>query len=314
MVHKTASKVGYDDYRELTVGLARNHAKWSGRVRPYMKGLLQPLSWPGPGLIQVNYLSDLLADGVDDSLLDYVWAVMALQQKCTFLICTKREQRLFDYLTRDVAGLTRRIEAIVEDVGTRAAQEDVAFRIAISQFAQIGFLPNVWLAVSVENQQWANERVPVLCQMPAAVRAVIGEPLLGPIRLEAGWLPHIGWIVTGGEQGNYARPSRPEWFHGLRDQAAGASIPYMHLRFGRWRPFLPSDSERRCMVWPVNSAGVVRRDIGIGATIYKPDEIPMVKSIVPYPLLDGVRHEARPPLHTQDIPAWDEVDIYERGL
>jgi protein gp37 len=132
-------------------------------------------------------------------------------------------------------------------------------------------LPNVWLGVSAERQQEADERIPLLLQTPAAVRFISAEPLLGPIdlnRIHEGfdtpegarvemwesslngkrfdlWAgddedpmqpghPKLDWVIAGGESGPHARPANPQWYRELRDQCAGAGVPYFHKQNGEW--------------------------------------------------------------------------------
>jgi len=76
--------------------------------------------------------------------------------------------------------------------------------------------PNVWLGVSLERQEYAA-RLDHLCSAPAAVRFVSAEPLLG--KLDIGyWLPHIDWVIAGGESGGNRRPSELSWYQSLYDQ------------------------------------------------------------------------------------------------
>jgi protein gp37 len=128
-------------------------------------------------------------------------------------------------------------------------------------------LPNVWLGVSVENQQWADIRIPALLETPAAVRWLSCEPLLGPLDLRRvpgidGQYGHAGrhngagtpecprashhhhddrcrfpidWVVAGGESGLGARPMHPDWARGLRDACTAASVPYFFKQWGEWR-------------------------------------------------------------------------------
>jgi protein gp37 len=120
-------------------------------------------------------------------------------------------------------------------------------------------LRNVWLGVSVENQQWANLRVPALLDTPAAVRWVSAEPLLGPVDLTwcdgvnalgPDWVggrsagsgcPHplLDWVVVGGESGHGARPMHPDWSRSLRDRCHRNEIPFLFKQWGEWAPIGP---------------------------------------------------------------------------
>lgn len=100
-----------------------------------------------------------------------------------------------------------------------------------------GFPPNVWLGVTVENQEEANRRVPILLSLSARVRFLSCEPLLGPVDLDqlrpdfSSWLDHLSWVITGGESGGNFRPADPDWFRSLRDQCAAAGVPFL---FKQW--------------------------------------------------------------------------------
>jgi protein gp37 len=135
---------------------------------------------------------------------------------------------------------------------------------------------NVWLGVSVEDQKWADIRIPALLDTPAAVRFLSCEPLLGPIDLSAylnparrvpgcncagtvpgypqhesycGWEPdedaaRPDWVIVGGESGPGARPMHPGWVRAIRDACEIApSTAFFFKQWGAWAPLkqLPSD-------------------------------------------------------------------------
>jgi len=126
------------------------------------------------------------------------------------------------------------------------------------------YLPrNVWLGVSVENQEQADKRIPLLLQCPAAVRFVSVEPLLGPVDLDnvtfSKWtrgsvlegggitteprcmgqtipncsVPVVDWVIVGGESGPNARPCSIEWIRSIRDQCKAAGVPCFIKQIGR---------------------------------------------------------------------------------
>jgi hypothetical protein len=118
-------------------------------------------------------------------------------------------------------------------------------------------LPNVWLGTSVEDQKTADERIPQLLRVPAAVRFLSCEPLLGAVDarrfldlswmdgqierdLEAEFAPGIfsgiHWVIAGGESGPKARPMHPDWARGLRDQCQAAGVPFFFKQWGAWYP------------------------------------------------------------------------------
>ena len=96
--------------------------------------------------------------------------------------------------------------------------------------------PNVWLGTTVEDQERASERLPYLSKIPAAVRFISAEPLLGPLDV-AEWLPHtVDWVITGGESGPKARPSSPSWFRDLLNQCMAADVAFHFKQWGDWAP------------------------------------------------------------------------------
>lgn len=95
--------------------------------------------------------------------------------------------------------------------------------------------PNVWLGASVENQKYAEERIPALLRTPAVVHFLSCEPLLGPIVFLPHLLTRIDWIITGGESGPGYRPMDPEWARDIRDQCEEWGVAYFHKQNGGMR-------------------------------------------------------------------------------
>lgn len=105
---------------------------------------------------------------------------------------------------------------------------------------------NVWIGTTVENQEQAEKRLPILCRIPAAVRFVSAEPLLGPIDIShwldcgyesggpAGWIPEpsVDWVICGGESGSKARPFEVNFARDLRDQCKAAGVPFFMKQLG----------------------------------------------------------------------------------
>jgi len=95
---------------------------------------------------------------------------------------------------------------------------------------------NVWLGTTVEDQDAANARLPYLEALPANIRFISAEPLLGPVDLRP-WLGStVNWVITGGESGPKARPSSPSWFRALLDQCRAAGVPFHFKQWGDWAP------------------------------------------------------------------------------
>lgn len=103
---------------------------------------------------------------------------------------------------------------------------------------------NVWFGVSCEDQSTADERIPLLLQIPAAVRFLSCEPLLGKIDISK-YLKHptyyslrdgIHWVIAGGESGHGARPMHPDWVRSLRDQCESVNVPFFFKQWGHYVP------------------------------------------------------------------------------
>lgn len=114
---------------------------------------------------------------------------------------------------------------------------------------------NVWLGATVEDQERAATRIPQLLSIPARIRFLSCEPLLGPVDLHAAHParsplpsnPQIHWVICGGESGPHARPMHPDWARDLRDQCAATNIPYLFKQWGEW---LPTDQQHTVGQWP----------------------------------------------------------------
>jgi len=99
---------------------------------------------------------------------------------------------------------------------------------------------NVWIGTSIENQRLAELRLPDLLAVPAAIRFLSCEPLLGPLDLSP-WLDtlafnSIDWVIAGGESGSHSRPMHPKWVIGLLNQCQRANIPFHFKQWGHWAP------------------------------------------------------------------------------
>ena len=237
------------------------------------KLLLAPLRRRKPTRYFLSSMTDVFGAWVPDKHLDRIFAVMALAPQHTFMVLTKRPERMRDYLVRDDR-VGEWLDLMDEIDGQRGSG-------LFSRFP----LPNVWLGTSVEDQRAADERIPHLLATPAAVRFLSCEPLLGPVSLTnmdinghiasrrlghigGYWInalsgknddmgrpcpdvPSIDWIIAGGESGSGARPMHPDWARSLRDQCAAAGVAFHFKQWGEWgrvadqRPapdYLPQDA------------------------------------------------------------------------
>jgi protein gp37 len=255
---------------------------WTGTVRLDEAALDQPIRWRRPRRIFVNSMSDLFHEALPDEAIDRVFAVMALAPQHTFQVLTKRAARMREWTApkRGAAG------RIIEAVETHFPLND---RNPALRDGWRWPLPNVWLGVSVERQQEADERIPELLATPAALRFVSAEPLLGPVDLAhiatSNGVGHrdalrgvfksmpanvragrdivgratidvpvghrIDWVIAGGESGPNARPCHPDWARSLRDQCQAAGVPFFWKQWGEWTPGenVPDNGRHPVKVW-----------------------------------------------------------------
>ncbi len=219
--------------------------------------LKQPLSWRKPAHVFVNSMSDLFHDGVSDGFIWSVFVTMAQAQRHTFQVLTKRHGRMRSLLNRWAAD------------GWIARDHRMTWN-DLSGYVVAGALPNVWLGVSVEDQKWADLRVPALLNTPAAVRFLSCEPLLGPVDLRAHLWPELGlhWVIVGGESGSGARPMHPDWPASVRDQCTAVGVSYFFKQWGEYGLF-PRGWHDGAPV-PMNDRGVTVANDG---TVYQPGDL-----------------------------------------
>ncbi|MGE4197643.1 MAG: DUF5131 family protein [Phycisphaerales bacterium] len=172
-------------------------------VEPYLvtKELERLTKLRGPKRVFMLDMTDFFLSAIPNEMRDAVFDVMAQRPDVTFQLLTKRVKEASDYAYR---------------------RGDWP-------------LSNVWLGVSIENQQYADERIPTLLQIPVAVRFLSVEPLLGPVDLTA-WLDGIHWVIVGGESGPDARPMHPLWARSVRDQCVASKTPFLFKQWGAWLP------------------------------------------------------------------------------
>lgn len=192
-----------------------------------------PLHWRTPRRVFVNSLSDVFHEQVPDEYLDQMFEVMRRAYQHTFQVLTKRPERARRYLTR---------------LEERRGTDHVRWPLS-----------NVWMGASVEEQQTANLRIPILLETPAAVRFISAEPLLGPVdlsnvRAADGYYDltyfdgpglfdrqsrrvcdaRIDWLIVGGESGSQARPCHAAWIRSLIRQCRTARVPCFVKQLGSY--------------------------------------------------------------------------------
>ncbi len=181
--------------------------RWRGVAgHPYEQGfdlklwpdrLDLPLRWKAPRMIFVNSMSDLFHEAVPLSFIEQVFATMAAARRHTFQVLTKRSRRLAELAD------------------------------------SLNWPSNVWVGVTVESEA-VLARANELREVPAAVRFISAEPLLGPLgRLDVG---EIDWLIVGGESGPEHRPLKTEWVQELRDKCRSHDVAFYFKQWGGVRP------------------------------------------------------------------------------
>jgi protein gp37 len=209
--------------------------KWSNKTQLVKSSLTKPIKWKKPRMIFICSMGDLFHDSVSFEWIDALFTVMSDCDHHIYQIITKRPQRILDFYSwkwNEIKKLT----------------------------LDNNYIPwqpknNVWIGVTCENQEMADQRIPILLQIPTKVRFVSCEPLLEEILLKQqwknyleGWDTEIGcrsdingypepcpeqiqtnkidWVITGPETGFRKRPCKKEWIESLYEQCKSANVPF----------------------------------------------------------------------------------------
>ena len=181
------------------------------------------------------------------SLADVFEGPETCQDPAAWKVVTEGRKRLFGLIEDtpeiDWQLLTKRPERIMEYVPDGWTRQ---------------FPDNVWMGTSIEDQRVVG-RAAELCAVPAVVRWLSVEPLIGPLDLSG--YPALDWIVVGGESGENARPMHPDWARSLRDAARLAEVAFFMKQWGEWAPAEPiSGSDEKALLFsgypPFNRRGV----------------------------------------------------------
>ncbi len=164
--------------------------------------LTQPSRWKRPRMIFVCSMTDLFEESVPYTWVEHVFWEMMQNRQHTYQVLTKRPGRMLEFWRLSTWGLSGQPVP-----------------------------PHIWIGATIEldRYSWRAEK---LRQIPAAVRFVSAEPLLGP--LPSLDLTGIHWVITGGESGHGARPMHPDWARDLRDRCQEAGVAYFHKQWGEW--------------------------------------------------------------------------------
>jgi protein gp37 len=182
-----------ETFAERWRGVAGHPYEQGFDLRLWPERLEQPLRWIRPRRIFVNSMSDLFHERIPFEFVQTVFDVMARAEQHTFQVLTKRADR------------------------------------AASLAGDLPWPPNVWMGVSIEDER-VQERADLLRSVPAAVRFVSAEPLIGPLpNLD---LDGIDWLIVGGESGPRHRPIEADWVRGLRDRCVAHEVAFFFKQWG----------------------------------------------------------------------------------
>ncbi len=267
-MHQGPRRVLRRDMRDGSVRLTqvegRKKGQWTGKLRFVDERLTDPVRWRQPKRVFVNSMSDLFHEALTDEEIDKVFGVMwaceflgrgeNVYPGHTFQILTKRAERMAEYMSKD-----RREKWAYAAVNAAGGEDPDPLWDQIAMAKRLH--PRIWLGVSVENQKYADERIPQLMRVPAAIRWISAEPLLGPVDLSH-WLNQpspdefrddplarhmlneamrdgladgrraLDWVVTGGESGLGARPFDIRWGQAIVDQCKKAGVPCFVKQLG----------------------------------------------------------------------------------
>lgn len=169
--------------------------KWTGHISLDHKALAVPHTWSRPRRVFVNSMSDLFHADVPADFIRKVWSTMEQTPRHTYQILTKRPERMGEVLS----------------------------------CGDFPVLPNVWLGTSVEDGRVLG-RLDDLRQVPAAIRFVSFEPLIGSVA--GGALHEIHWAIVGGESGPNSRPMDPAWVDEIEAACRRAGTAFFFKQWG----------------------------------------------------------------------------------
>ncbi len=170
--------------------------------------LNEPLKWKKPCTVFVPSMGDMFHEHISQDFKARIWDTMFDCPQHTFIILTKRPE-------------------IVP-----------VFEHYMQSYHRDVWYDNIILGVSVEDQKTADERIPILLDIPAKTRIVSFEPALSHINIEP-YLPYLNQIIVGGESGKKARPMYPGIPLIMRNQCIDSNTAFYFKQWGEWKPAKP---------------------------------------------------------------------------
>ena len=187
------------------------------------ESLKEPFTYKKASRVFVCSMGDLFHVDIQFDWINRIFSIMSDNDKNTYMILTKRPKRVLEFFEWKRNGEFGNEEWRAND--------------------------NIWFGVTVENQETANNRIPLLIRIPCKTRFISCEPLLGNINLfkpavlpdgetVAGfWLNWIDWVIIGGESGGNktTRPMHPDWVRSIHEECKAANIPFFFKGWGDWQ-------------------------------------------------------------------------------
>lgn len=222
--------MGRTQYQAVTYLDQLGSVRWNGQTRLVESALEKPLHWKAPRRIFFCSMSDVFHTNTPGAWIDRVLGMVRITPRHTYQVLTKRAGHMRHYFADLAAGAAGVPRPYTDGITYNAA--------ALAYIYQTGrCLPNLWLGVTAEDQERADERIPNLLATRAAVRFVSIEPMLEAVDLTP-WLhanAHNGhrtldWVIVGGETGPGARYMQSDWAVDIRDQCRDANVPFYFKR------------------------------------------------------------------------------------
>jgi protein gp37 len=185
-------------FAERFRGVAGHPYEQGFGLKLWPERLTLPLRWKAPRRIFVNSMSDLFHEDIPDGYIEAVFEVMEQADWHNFQVLTKRPRRMAKLASR------------------------------------LPWPSHIWAGTTVELDRYSWRANDCLRRVPAAVRFVSAEPLLGP--LPSLQLDHLHWLIAGGESGPGWRTCEPDWIRGLRDRCTAANVAFFFKQWGGRTP------------------------------------------------------------------------------
>lgn len=206
-------------------GVVDDKGHWTGHISQLDLSCFDKLP-KKPSRVFVGSMTDLFYD-IDDykhvnKVMD-IFVQMEILCWHTFMLLTKRPENAIRFFQMKNDAYMQ-----VDKIKKTAKLHLIKYKLP----------DNIWLGVTVCNQEEVDNKIPILLQIPAAKRFISVEPMLGPVDI----MPYLqgnnklDWVICGGETGKNARPMHEKWVKNLRDQCLETGIPFFFKSWGEWIP------------------------------------------------------------------------------